>query len=147
MTHALIRSHRPFSNVLDQFFDDGFFAPAFGRRGTETLSERTFSPAVDLSQTDEEYRVHVDLPGLSKDDISLTVEDDTLTLTGERQFETQEEGESYNRVERTFGKFSRTFQLPANADSSAVKATFEDGVLTVTLGKKEEAKPREIAVD
>ena len=146
MTHALIRSSRPLAQIVDQFFDDGFFAPQFSRRAGET-ADRAFTPAVDLSQSEEEYRIQVDLPGIEKENINLTVEDDTLTLTGERRFESTTEGESFNRVERSFGKFSRTFQLPGNADSSKVGASFKDGVLTILLPKLEEAKPREITVE
>ena len=104
-------------------------------------------PAVDLSQSNTGYRIQVDLPGLSKADIGLTVEEENLTLSGERNFAAPTEGETYNRVERSFGKFSRTFQLPANADTTDVKANFRDGVLTIELSKREEAKPREIIVD
>ncbi|MEM1247762.1 MAG: Hsp20/alpha crystallin family protein [Acidobacteriota bacterium] len=143
--NALLRTSRPFAHLVDQFFDDGFFAPSTAQRLGEG-NERSFSPAVDLSQSEEEYRIQVDLPGLAKGDLSLTVEDDSLTLSGERTFTKTAEGESFNRIERTFGKFSRTFQLPANADSSKVTAAFENGVLTIALPKREEAKPREIEV-
>jgi HSP20 family protein len=148
MTQTTTLTRRPsaaaFPSILEQFFDDSFFGPSMlqsrndGRNG--------WFPAVDLSQTPERFLIKVDLPGLTKDDIDLTVENQALTLTGERRFETGDDGETFSRVERSYGKFSRTFQLPNNVSASKVKAQFSDGVLTVTIPKSEEAKSRKISI-
>jgi HSP20 family protein len=135
----------PTPNVWEQFFDDSFFGPSWLRtRGGE--DRNGWFPAVDLSQTADRFLIKVDLPGMQKDDIDLSVENQTLTVTGERRFDSTEEGETFNRIERTYGKFSRTFQLPSNVNAGKVKAAFADGVLTITIPKSEEAKSRKISI-
>ena len=141
---SLMRQTYPLANFVDRFFDDSFFAPAVREQGD--VSNRSWIPAVDLSQTDSGYLVKVDLPGPTKDDITVTVENNTLTLSGERAFEKREEEESFNRIERSYGRFTRSFGLPSNVESTAVKATFAEGVLTVEIPKAEEAKSREIEI-
>ncbi|HVS63506.1 MAG TPA: Hsp20/alpha crystallin family protein [Thermoanaerobaculia bacterium] len=137
-------STSPIPNVWEQFFDDSFFGPSWLRGRTDQRSG--WFPSVDLSQTTDRFLIKVDLPGLKKDDIELTVENQTLTVTGERRFDSTEEGETFNRIERSYGKFSRTFQLPSNVNSGKVKAAFADGVLTITIPKNEEAKSRKISI-
>jgi HSP20 family protein len=134
----------PLPNVLEQFFDDSFFGPSWLRPRAEQRGG--WFPSVDLSQTPDRFLIKVDLPGLEKDDIDVTVENQTLTLTGERRFDSSEEGETFNRIERSYGKFSRTFQLPSNVDSGNVEAAFAHGVLTITIPKSEEAKSRKISI-
>ena len=139
----LVRRNFPVSTFVDRFFDDSFFArPSRATNGDGA----TWVPAVDLSQSDEKFVLRADLPGLSKDDVNLTVEDSTLTLSGDRPLGKKEDGEAFNRVERTFGTFTRSFTLPSNVDGTAVSATFTDGVLTVDIPKLEEAKSRQIAI-
>ncbi len=143
MNNLTKRDLRPFTGLIENFFEDPVFAPnlrAF--RG----SEQTFVPAVDLAQTDEGYLVTADLPGLDKKDIHLSIENNTLTLSGERAFERKEDGPQFDRIERAYGKFSRTFQLPSNVDNSRVKASFENGVLSIEVPKAEEAKSRQIEI-
>lgn len=146
MRSSLVRRtpSQPFTGLIDQFFDGGFFTPiTAGDRGP-------WIPAVDLGQTDDAYTVIADLPGLTKDDINLTVEDRALTLSGERVFVDEEKKEenarSFDRIERAYGKFSRTFHLPSNVDSSKVAASFKDGVLTIEIPKLEQAKSRQIKI-
>jgi HSP20 family protein len=138
------RPAAPLPSVLEQFFDDSFFGPSWLQSRAE--GRNGWFPAVDLSQTPERFLIRVDLPGMTKQDIDVTIENQTLTLTGERRFEPGEEGETFNRVERSYGKFSRTFQLPNNVDASKVKAQFADGVLSVTIPKSEEGKSRRISI-
>lgn len=103
-------------------------------------------PAIDIHEDDDKYTLSADLPGLQKEDITLTVVDNILTLKGERrkQAETNEKG--YHRVERAYGTFQRAFQIPGGVDAAKVEAKFEHGVLQVSLPKPEAAKPRNIEV-
>ncbi len=109
-------------------------------------SESAWTPAVDLQETEEGYVLKADLPGLEKKDISLTVEEDVVTLSGERKDETRKEGKGYCRIERARGSFRRSFRLPAGIDANKVSAEFSKGVLHVTLPKPETAKPKQIDV-
>ena len=154
MTRSLIR-HTPFRRPLIGAFEplfgkamlDDFFSPVLTRFAGDDGAESAamaWSPAADLTQTEDAYSLTVDLPGLSSDDIDLTVEDRTLTLSGERRIE--REGSSVERIERVHGRFARRFRLPADADVSAVAAGFENGVLTISIPKVEEAKARKIAI-
>jgi len=104
-------------------------------------------PALDLYDEKESFVAIVELPGMKREDIHLTLHDGTLTVSGERSYENgEQEGKTFRR-ERSFGKFERTVGLPSLVDSSKVTASYKDGVLTVTLPKAEEAKPRQIAVN
>lgn len=133
----------PLADFVDHFFDRSLFRPwtAEGDGGS-----RSWIPAVDLRQSDNDFSIIVDLPGMKKGDIHLTVENDTLILSGERKFENLENKQSYSRIERAYGNFSRSFSLPSNVDTENVKAEFNDGVLTVTIPKLEKAKTREISI-
>jgi HSP20 family protein len=105
-----------------------------------------WSPALDVFDDKDNIVVKVELPGLKKDEINLSLHDGTLNISGERKYEREnKEGETF-RSERYFGKFQRTVALPATVDASKVNASYKDGVLTVELGKAEEAKPKQIAV-
>lgn len=127
-------------NDVDRFFEA--LRPASAVPGTRGLL-----PALDLKETAHEFTLHVDLPGFKKDDVKISFEDQVLTLTGERKAETREENERHHHIERSYGRFERRVQLNAPIDHEAVKARFEDGVLTVVLPKSEEAKPRTIQID
>lgn len=128
--------HTPFA--IDRFFDDPFF-----RFNDET--PREWSPAVEIVESDEEIALTAELPGLEEKDVKINVEDNLLSLSGERTVEKNEEGR-YVRSERWYGKFSRSFRLPETADLENINAKLANGVLTVTVPKKEEAKPRQIEV-
>ncbi len=130
------------SRLMDEAFND-FLAPLAG--GEETRLG-TWTPAVDIRETDEALLFTAELPGMKKEDVEVTVEHNVLTLRGERKFERQEEKESYHRVERVYGQFTRSFGLPANVRTDGVNATFADGVLTVELPKAEDAKPRRVDI-
>ena len=107
-------------------------------------SSQGWVPALDVWETDGEVVYAFDLPGLAKDEISIEVADDTLTVTGERRRETKEEGDRFFRYERRYGTFSRAVGLPAGVDDSKIVAAYENGVLEVRVPKPEEAKPRRI---
>ena len=124
---------------------------AFGdvsRRYDDDLTTRgAWVPAVDIYQTDNHTLVlKVELPDVSREDIDLRVENDTLTITGQKQRDKTVKEEQYHRIERTFGSFSRTFTLPPTVDAGKIGAEYKNGVLSVTLPLREEAKPRQIQV-
>ena len=124
---------------------------AFGdasRRFDDDLTTRgAWVPAVDIYQTDDHTLVlKVELPDVAREDIDLRVENNTLTITGQKQREKEVKEEQFHRIERTFGTFSRTFTLPPTVDAAKIGADLKNGVLSVTLPLREEAKPRQIKV-
>jgi HSP20 family protein len=118
------------------------------RRGDDDLTMRTdWVPAVDIFENDQhEIVIKAEMPGLKKEDIDVSVENATLTLRGHRERETTVKEEQYHRIERAYGMFSRSFSLPQTIDASKVQAEYKDGILTLTLPKREEAKPRQVQV-
>ncbi len=119
----------------------GFFRPV-----TTTGELDEWRPAADIRETEEAFLVEAELPGIAKDDVTVTFEDGVLSLSGERKFE-EESGEgTLRRVERSYGSFTRSFRLPREVDAEAVTAAYADGVLTVTIPKTETAKPRTIEI-
>lgn len=112
----------------------------------ESTAAAEWVPVVDILEDEKEYLVKAELPEVSRDHVHVTVENGRLILKGERRFEKEEAGKKYHRVERSYGSFLRSFNLPENADAEKVEAEFKDGVLFVHLPKQEKAKPREIEV-
>jgi HSP20 family protein len=112
----------------------------------EPMAVTEWTPLVDISEDDKEYRIKVELPEVKKEDVKVTAEEGTLTIMGERKFEKEEKGRKYHRVERAYGSFGRSFSLPDDASPVKVSAEFKDGVLTVHLVKDEKAKPQHIEV-
>jgi HSP20 family protein len=125
---------------MNRLFDE-----FFGERRTEAV-EGAWLPAVDVSETDTELVIRAELPGLTHDNIELNLQDNVLSLKGEKKQEQKEEKENFHRVERSYGSFSRSFTLPADVKASEIQATFKDGVLVITLPKAEEAKPKKIQI-
>jgi len=113
--------------------------------GEAEAREDSWSPRVDVAESRENISVIVEVPGMSREDLSLVIEDNVLTLSGEKT-QQHEEGLRYHRLERVFGPFRRTFSLPASIETSAVKAVYKEGVLAITLPKAEADRPKEIAV-
>ncbi|MEN8184854.1 MAG: Hsp20/alpha crystallin family protein [Myxococcota bacterium] len=105
-----------------------------------------FAPAIDVSENDKQYTVSAELPGTKKEDVTVELHEGTLTIRGEKRSEQEEKKEHSRHVERSFGTFSRSFTLPANADGERIKARFKDGVLTLEIPKTEEAKPRTVDI-
>ncbi len=112
----------------------------------EGLVKGNWTPSVDIYEGENSIVLEADLPGLKAEDFRLSIENYVLTLTGERKFEKEAKGESYHRVERQYGSFTRTFSLPTTVNVDQVAAEFRDGVLRVTLPKREEVKARQIQV-
>jgi HSP20 family protein len=109
---------------------------------------RSWLPAVDIFETkDREYVLKAELPDMKREDINITFENGVLTLTGERKAEFDPAEGTYHRSERAYGRFSRSFTLPATVDANRINATYKDGMLTVRVPQREEARPRQITVD
>lgn len=113
----------------------------------EELERGTWSPAVDICEAEDSFLVKADLPGMNKDDIQVDLKDSTLTIKGERRFEDKVSRDNYIRVEREYGTFTRSFTLPQNVDADKIKAVYKNGVLELTIPKKEEAKAKQIKVE
>lgn len=128
-------------NIAKEFGDLLFDWPA--RNGTVVA----WTPAVDVLEQDDAIRIMAELPGVNPSDVKITVADNVLTIQGSKQQLAEERTERVHRYERTYGTFERTFTLPATVDASRITAAYENGVLTVTLPKMEQAKPRQIQVD
>jgi HSP20 family protein len=119
---------------------------SFPRRG-DGSALTSWAPAVDIFETENELVVKADLPDINERDIDVRVENNMLTVRGERKFEEKTEKENYLRVERTYGSFSRSFSLPNTVNNEAIKADYKNGVLTVTLPKRAESKPKQVKVN
>ena len=122
---------------------DGFFGDRWADGGTEMTA---WQPTVDVEETKDAFVMKADLPGMNKQDIQISVEDNRLTIRGERKSEVQKDAQNFHRVERTYGSFCRSFTLPATVVSEKVEATYKDGVLEVSVPKAEEVKPRQISI-
>jgi HSP20 family protein len=117
-----------------------------GWRAEEPAATTTWSPAVDIFETEGEIVVKAELPGVDRKDITLHLENNVLTLKGERRFEKETKEENYHRIERAYGGFSRSFAIPTTVDEEKIRADYRDGVLKVALPKKEQAKPKQIRI-
>jgi HSP20 family protein len=124
----------------------GFFSRAPARRGedNESLIKADWSPAV--AEDEKEYLIKAELPEVKKEDVKVTIENGALVITGERTLEKEQKGRKYHRVERAYGSFVRSFQLPDDADINHIRAEFAHGVLQVHLAKSQTAKPKQIEV-
>lgn len=130
-------------NEINRLFDS--FFPDFPWGGEAEAG--SWAPRVDIAETNGELVVAAELPGMARDDVSIRIENNVLTLKGEKKHEEEKKGTNYHRIERSYGTFSRSFSLPSTVDTSKVKAAFKDGVLTITLPKTEEAKGKEIPIE
>jgi HSP20 family protein len=129
---------------LAGFFEN--FADVTGATGTEQLAFGTFVPAVDVYEDEHNLVLKLEVPGMNEEDLNVTVENNTLTVSGERKLEKEEKEENFHRIERRYGSFSRTFRLPNTVDPEKVGAGYDKGILKITLAKREEAKPKQIKV-
>ncbi len=127
---------------MNRLFED----MAVNRGEDKDLVTSTWSPAVDIYETAEELVLTAEVPGLEDKDIEIRLEDNTLTLKGERKFEKETQEENYHRIERAYGTFYRSFTLPPYVDQEGIKAEHENGVLKVRLPKKAETKPRKVQI-
>ena len=134
------RSNAGLESQVNQMFNE-----LFGRSQESNLT--TWAPAVDIFENEHELTVKADLPDVKPEDLDIRVENNILTIRGERKFEKKVDEKNYLRVERSYGSFARSFSLANTVNSEAIKADYKDGVLTLTIPKREEAKPKQIKVN
>jgi len=140
---TLIKYSRPgrniagkhFSDIMDEFFNDAI-----------VNRTSTFTPNINISETEDQFSIEVEIPGMKKEDININVENNTLTISGERKQKTEEDGRRYHRVETNYGAFQRSFQLPDHIDDDSIEASYENGLLQITMGKSEEKLKKQIAI-
>ena len=112
----------------------------------DQLAAGTFVPPVDVYEDEHNLVLKMEIPGVNDEDLKVSLENNTLTVTGERKFEKEEKEENFHRIERRYGSFTRTFRLPTTVDPEKVEAGYDKGILKLTLGKRAEAKPKEIKI-
>src|SRR6201988_869939 len=133
---------REFSTLQDRM--NRLFRETYNENQDQSLSTSSFAPAVDVYEDEHNVTLKIEVPGIDEKDIDVRIENNTLTVHGERKIEKEEKEENYRRVERQYGSFTRTFTLPQTVDAEKVQATYDKGILKVQLAKKAEAKPKQI---
>jgi len=136
-------------NEFDRMLRETFGRPRTLLRGDGApmaTNAGAFGPALDVEEDADAFTLHVELPGVSAEDVEVSLEENVLTVSGERSFYADREADGFRRIERSFGRFHRAVRLPDRVDAGRVHAVHRDGVLTITVPKAEEAKPRRIAV-
>jgi HSP20 family protein len=146
---AMIRWNDPFRELaaLQDRMNRVFEGTLSRARNEEELFTGTWAPPVDIYETKDKMTLKAELPGFDEKQINLRFEDGVLTIEGERKFEKETGDENYHRVERSYGKFVRSFAIPAGIEGDKIAATFNNGVLTVDLPKREETKPKQIRIE
>jgi HSP20 family protein len=134
----LFGMQREMNRMFDNFFN--------GTDRDEDYALTAWSPAVDIAEHDDQYVVKMELPGVSKEEVKITLESNILTIRGEKKQEKETKKENYHRVERSYGSFQRSFTLPTTVKNDKIDASFKDGILDIKLPKAEEAKPKQIEV-
>jgi HSP20 family protein len=136
---GLFSMQQDMNRIVDEFFRGDLLADG-------TFTQRDWHPAVDITENRDRYTLNAELPGISKEDVQVTLENNVLTIRGEKKTNAEQKEGDVHRIERRYGSFERSFTLPAAVDVNKIDAQFKDGVLTLTLPKAEEAKPRSIDV-
>ncbi|MFH1278863.1 MAG: Hsp20/alpha crystallin family protein [Candidatus Eisenbacteria bacterium] len=136
---AVIRNEFGMERFVDGFFNNSGWNESDG-------TDVAWRPRTDVREETDAYTIHVDLPGVKKDDIRIVVEESILKISGERKHASEESSEGYRRIERSFGSFERTFRLPKEVEIDKIESTYEAGVLAVRVPKSEKALPRQIEV-
>lgn len=126
---------RRFSDIMDDFFSEAV-----------NIRRDNFTPSIDVSETDNQFLISAELPGMKKEDISIDLESGRLTISGERSFQKEEKGKKFHRVETQYGSFNRSFQLPDNVDEESIEASYEDGLLNISIDKDEEKVKKQIEI-
>ncbi len=140
---ALIKYRRPNSDVFSKSFND-----IFDEFFSNTPSYRTdsFVPSVDISETDTQFQISAELPGIKKENINVDLEKSRLTISGERKMKNEEKGKNFHRVETQYGSFTRSFYLPDTIDEDSVQAKYEDGILNITINKSNDKIKKQIEI-
>ena len=132
-------------NRLNSIFSD--FTQNESGQQSESLAPGNFVPAVDVYEDAHHVVLKLEVPGVKQEDLDIHMENNRLTVKGERKFDTEQKEENYHRIERRFGSFTRSFTLPQTVDTENVKAQYEAGVLTISIDKKAEAKPKQVKIE
>src|ERR1043165_1933201 len=135
--------YREFATLQDRL--NRLFQSSFGE-SQDSLTNSSFSPAVDVYEDEHAVNLKIEVPGIDEKDLDIRVENNTLTVNGERKFEKEEKEENFRRVERQYGSFTRSFTLPSSVETENIQAAYDKGVLEIRLAKKAEAKPKQIKV-
>jgi len=135
---------REFATLQDRM--NRLFRESYNENQDQSLTTSSFAPAVDVYEDEHNVTLKIEVPGIEEKDIDVRIENNTLTVHGERKIEKEEKEENYRRVERQYGSFTRTFNLPTTVDAEKVSANYDKGVLKISLPKKAEAKPKQIKV-
>ena len=136
---------REFSTLQDRM--NRLFRETQGNTQDESLTSSSFAPAVDVYEDEQGVQLKLEVPGIDEKDLDIRVENNTLTVSGERKFEKEEKEENFHRVERRYGSFTRSFTVPTTLSTEDIKADYEQGVLKIRLAKRAEAKPKQIKVN
>jgi HSP20 family protein len=139
--NQIFRSNHSFQDRVNQLFRDSFAGQG------ENSALTTWAPSVDIYETENELVIKADLPDVSEKDLDVRIENNTLTVRGERKFDSQVSEDKYLRIERAYGGFSRSFSLPTTVDSESIRAAYQNGVLTVELPKRAESKPKQVKIN
>ena len=140
---SLIKYNRPNKDLRTRTFNDiidEFFTPE------TTFREDSFMPSVDVSETDKQFEISVELPGLQRQDIKVNLEKSRLAISGQRKFKNEEEGKNFHRIETQYGFFNRSFYLPDTIDEESISAKYENGILNITVNKNEEKAKKQIEI-
>ncbi len=142
-----LRGIDPFRELFDlQRNINELFEGSLGKTTGESTALNTWTPSVDIYEDENSFLIKVDLPEINKEDVKVNLDNNVLSISGERRLENEDRREGYHRVERVYGQFYRSFTLPSNVNIESINAAFKDGVLRLRLPKKEEAKPKQIEV-
>ncbi|MCB0268172.1 MAG: Hsp20/alpha crystallin family protein [Calditrichaeota bacterium] len=136
----LFRAHDEMGRLIDQFFSNDVMG------GSAWDASSDWLPGMDVQEDENQFTVYLELPGLTKKDVNITFTNNTLSIKGEKKRESEEKKANYHRVERNYGKFKRSVTMPTRIQDGKIDARFKDGVLTITLPKAEEVKPKAIEV-
>jgi HSP20 family protein len=140
------REFATLQNQMNRLFQD-YQPTRAGQTGEEFMTTGTFVPPVDIFEDEHNITLKLEVPGINENDIDVRVENSTLTVRGERKFEKDVKEENYHRIERSYGSFSRSFTLPQTVNPEQVNADYTNGVLTISLAKRAEAKPKQIKIN
>jgi HSP20 family protein len=141
VTYDPFRELRSLQNEVNRLFSS-----SFDRSGDSDMMRGAWSPSVDIYENKDQIVLEAELPGMKPENVNISVENNVLTIHGERKFEKKDEQDNFHRVERSYGSFTRSFTLPPTVAADSADAVFENGVLRLTLAKREEAKPRRIEI-
>ncbi len=144
---TLITRYDPFRELVTlQDRVNSLFAGFSDVSGKEQLAAGTFVPPVDIYEDEQNLVLKLEIPGVNEEDLQVSLENNLLTVKGERKFEKEEKEENFHRIERRFGTFTRTFRMPNTVDSDHTSASYDKGILKITLAKRAEAKPKQIKI-